>query len=70
MRAGRSSSSPPRMSAGSERRLRALGAVVVKLLILKTVAEVACNCKLQGHFCASHARGEGERRACGRYHVS
>jgi hypothetical protein len=42
VRAGRSSSSsPPGMSAKAERRFRALGAVVVKLLMEKTLAEFA-----------------------------
>ncbi len=48
VRAGRSSSSPPGMSAKAERRFRALGAVVVKLLIPETLAEFAHRRKGRG----------------------
>lgn len=45
MRAGRSSSSPPGMSAKAERRFRALGAVVAKLFMDNTLAELEVACK-------------------------
>lgn len=47
VRAGRSSSgsSPPGMSAFAERRFRARGAVVAKLLMATTLAELGALCK-------------------------